>query len=60
MRIAISRSGYCALVSANAQFGDIIINCPKEQYGYLLGEQIFGYSGDRRTKLLSCLLRPSQ
>lgn len=58
LRIAISRSGYCALVPGNARFGDVIANCRKEQYGYLLGGRIFGCSGDRGTKLLSCLFRP--
>lgn len=58
MRIAISRSGYCALVPGDAQPGDVITNCRKDQYGYFLGEKIFGCSGDRRTKLLSCLFRP--
>lgn len=58
LRIAISMSGYCALVPGNAQSGDFIANCRKEQYGYLLGEKIFGCSGDRGTKLLSCLFRP--
>lgn len=58
LRVAISRSGYCALVSGNARFGDIITCCRKEQYGYLLGGRVFGCSGDRGTKLLSCLFRP--
>lgn len=58
MRIAISRSGYCALVPGDAQPGDIITNCRKDEYGYFPGELLFGCSGDRRTKLLSCLFRP--
>lgn len=58
LRVAISMSGYCALVPGNAQFGDIIANCRKEQYGYLPGKQIFGCSGDGESKLLSCLFRP--
>lgn len=58
LRVAISRSGYCALVPGNAEFGDIIANCRKEQYGYLLGNRTFGCTGDRGSKLLSCLFRP--
>lgn len=59
-RIAISRSGYCAIVSDNAQAGDFIANCPKEGYAYLPGGQIFGSAGDGRSKLVSCLFRPLQ
>lgn len=58
LRVAISMSGYCALVSGDAEFGDIIANCRKEQYGYFLDDRIFGCSGDRESKLLSCLFRP--
>jgi hypothetical protein len=58
MRIAISRSGYCVLVPADAQSGDIIATCRKEKYGYLPGKQIFGCSGYSRTELLSCVFRP--
>lgn len=57
-RIAISRSGYCAIVSDSARAGDFIANCPKEQYRYLPGGEIFGSTGDGISKLLVCLFRP--